>query len=142
MIGQLLCRVGRHEWEYLVTDDMAIRWCPRCQNPKAANAFDAKRIPGTGNAPAIANPEHVRDLPPDQPRPDLATDLFRTALALVKSVDRSDAEAIVALAPYGDALPLVIGLCHLTRDALAEPPSTDLVGYVDRLFTQADRSQQ
>ena len=45
-VGWLLCRLGRHDREYLIGhNDLVVVWCPRRQNPKVAEVFDAKRLP-------------------------------------------------------------------------------------------------
>jgi hypothetical protein len=68
-IGWLLCHLGRHDREYLIGhNDLVVAWCPRCQNPKIADVFDAKRLPGS--KPVTA--------PTDRP---VAADLDHDALA-------------------------------------------------------------
>ena len=40
-VGWLLCRLGRHDREYLIGhNDLVVVWCPRRQNPKVAEVLN------------------------------------------------------------------------------------------------------
>lgn len=79
--------------------------------------------------------------PADRPRPDLDNDLSRSSLALIKAIAAGDAQAIVALTPYGDSLPLLMTLGDMIAEALRAPSSDNVIAFVDRLFAQANRSR-
>jgi hypothetical protein len=134
MIGRLLCRLGRHRWEYLIfPDDDLVRWCPRCRRPNALTIIPAKRIPGSENATAVA----------DRPvAADLDHDALSAAIGMLAAIARSDDRGFAILAKHSEPRDLVFSLCALAIDALQEPASDDLARYTDRLFDRLARRRQ
>ena len=131
------CRLGRHDWEYLIGDDLVVRWCPACEDPKVANAYPAKRLAG------VESSDLNNDVP-DLGRPDRSLlcggfDELRTVAAMLKALTRDDHEAVWLLADSADHARLVSSLVRLLVDALIEPSTTDLAGYTDRVFARLDQ---
>jgi hypothetical protein len=56
-------------------------------------------------------------------------------------MSRNDLDGIQVLNRYTDPLALLFGFAELTIDALGEPSTTDIAGYVERLFARLDRGQ-
>ena len=131
---KISCRLGRHQWDYKISlPDLVVRWCPRCRNPKIVEVVTAKRL---------AEPEQAGSHgTTDRPLVKLDHDALRAAVAMLAAMERSDVSGFNVLRRHSDPLDLAISLCFLATDALAEPPSTDFGGYVDRLFARLDRSR-
>lgn len=136
MTGRLRCRLGRHDWEYFVTDEMVVRWCRRCKSPRAANVYPAKRLDAPASSTTAVDPAT------DRPLINLDPDSLRTAAGMLKTLKTDDLEGFNILARHSDPGLLLLALCCLTSDALQEHASDDLGAYTDRLFTRLDRSQQ
>jgi hypothetical protein len=132
-IGHILCRLGRHEREYLIDhNDLVVVWCPTCQNPKIAEVFDAKRLPGSTSAPVA---------PDASDRPVAAAldhDGLSAAAGMRAAIARSDDQGFRTLAKFSDPKELVFALCFLIVDALAER-GTDLDHYPEQLFDRLAR---
>jgi len=135
MIGWLLCRLGRHDREYLIgNSDLVVVRCPRCQNPKVAEVFDAKRLPESKAQSADQNS--------DRPVASaLEHDALSAAAGMLAAISRSDDQGFVVLAKHSDPKPLTVALCFLVIDALAER-GTDLRAYTDDLFERLARRRQ
>jgi hypothetical protein len=137
--GRLLCHLGRHDREYLIGhNDLVVAWCPRCQNPKAADVFDAKRLPGT----RVPTPPTEEDPHRDRPVADaLDHDALSAAVGMLAAINKSDVPGFTVLAKHSEPKPLTFALCFLVIDALAER-GTDLGAYTDDLFERLARRRQ
>jgi hypothetical protein len=135
-VGRLLCRLGRHDREYLYSpsSDLVVVWCPRCKNPKAAEVFPAKRI---GNAPAGAKAAN-----PDRPLGKLDHDALTAAIGMLAALARLDDQGFDVLRRHSDPLELTFSLVFLANDALAEPATDDLGAYADQMFERLARRRQ
>jgi hypothetical protein len=69
------------------------------------------------------------------------TDDLRTALAMLKAMRARDLEGLQVLSRYTDPFELHFGFAEIVIDALGEPSTTDLAGYMERLFERLDRGQ-
>ena len=58
---------------------------------------------------------------------------------MLKAMSRKDLDGIQVLDRHSDPLALLFGFAELTIDALSEPATTDIAGYVERLFERLDR---
>ena len=128
------CLLGRHDWQYLIGHaDLVIRWCPRCQNPKIADVFPAKRLPEVGkmaSTPAA-----------DRPIVDLDPDALRAAAGMLQAISKADERGFNILAKHSDPIALTLSLCFLVTDALAESSGLDLGAYADRVFQRLGSPQ-
>ena len=67
-------------------------------------------------------------------------DELREAVAMLGAMIRKDVEGIQVLGKHADFAEMMFGFAQLTIDALGEPSTTDIQGYIDRLFTRLERS--
>lgn len=133
-MGKISCRLGRHAWEYVIDTDkrdlVVIRGCTRCQK---SDRFPARLSDTFTRAAGTSG---------DRPLPTLGAEGLRSAAALIKATSDADIDAINVLGRHvDDPIRLVLSFCWLIGDALVEPASHDLPGYVQRLFARLDRSQ-
>jgi hypothetical protein len=154
-IGQMLCRLGRHRWEYLIfPDDDLVRWCPRCRRPRALTIIPARRLEGpkeatwvpAGTAVPPADVVHlVANVPDgtiDRPvAPDLDHDALSAAAGMLAAIASADDQGFRVLAKHSDPKQLTFALCFLVLDALAER-GTDLRSYCDDLFERLARRRE
>jgi hypothetical protein len=127
-MGKIGCLLGRHPFEYVIGHaDLVIRWCPRCQNLKAADVFQAKRLPG------VVQPLN-NSVAPDRPIVDLDPDAIRAAAGMMQAIAKADDRGFNILAKHADPVNLTLSLCFLVADALAEHSGLDLGAYADRVF--------
>jgi hypothetical protein len=66
---------------------------------------------------------------------------LRDAAAVIAALDRKDIEGIQVLIKYLDPTALAAGCAQLLVDALGEPRTSDLGGYLARVFDRLDRGQ-
>jgi hypothetical protein len=74
-------------------------------------------------------------------RPPLEDDNeeLRSAVAMLGAMIRKDVVGIQVLGKHTDTTEMMFGFAALAIDALGEPSTTDIAGYVDRLFARLDR---
>lgn len=70
------------------------------------------------------------------------TDDLRAALATLKAMYQRDLEGITVIGRHSDPFALEFGWALIVIDALAEPPTSDVGAYVERLFERLDRGRQ
>ena len=68
-------------------------------------------------------------------------DELRSAVAMLGAMIRKDVIGVQVLGKYVDPTGLVFGFAALAIDALSEPSTTDIEGYIDRLFQRLDRER-